>query len=333
MHGGAENLANYLVSHISQLGHQVRLLRIPFCYEPAARISGEMLACRMMEIEEADLVIGLKFPAYLVPHPNKVLWLVHQYRQAYDMWDSGHTNIPDTLQGHALRSSIFEADRECFENVNDIFAISPVTQDRLKRYNGVDSKLLRTPLNGPEDFEPGDYGDYIFCGGRINAIKRQHLLIEAMRYTRSDTKLVIAGPADSPADAERLHRLVERFNLQSRVTLEIGFLPRQRIVELTTNSLAAAYLPIDEESLGYVSMEANQAARAVLTVDDSGGILDLVSDDHTGWVRRPEPKEIADAIDRAFANKNRTIDMGRHARQEWIKKEITWERTVERLVA
>ena len=33
-----------------------------------------------------DRLIGLKFPAYLIPHPRKVIWLLHQHRQAYDLW-------------------------------------------------------------------------------------------------------------------------------------------------------------------------------------------------------------------------------------------------------
>ena len=32
-----------------------------------------------------DLVIGTKFPSYVVRHPNKVVWLVHQFRQAYEL--------------------------------------------------------------------------------------------------------------------------------------------------------------------------------------------------------------------------------------------------------
>jgi hypothetical protein len=39
-----------------------------------------MLACRLFDLSESmgenvDLLIGLKFPAYVVPHPRKVFWL------------------------------------------------------------------------------------------------------------------------------------------------------------------------------------------------------------------------------------------------------------------
>ena len=32
-----------------------------------------------------DVVITTKFPSYLIKHPNKVVWLVHQLRQAYEL--------------------------------------------------------------------------------------------------------------------------------------------------------------------------------------------------------------------------------------------------------
>ena len=49
------------------------------------------LAWRLLDLSEAngkpvDLVIGMKFPAYLVAHSRKVLWIMHQYRAAYNLW-------------------------------------------------------------------------------------------------------------------------------------------------------------------------------------------------------------------------------------------------------
>jgi glycosyltransferase involved in cell wall biosynthesis len=331
--GGAEELADYLVHHLLRRGHEVDLVRIPFRYEPADRIYDEMTACRLMRIDDADMVIALKFPAYLIDHPKKVLWLVHQYRQAYDMWDSGHSNIPDSIEGKQLRHSIGQADAECFRGVRRLCAISPIVQQRLKKFNGFASELLRTPINGPEDFTEGPYGDYLFCGGRINATKRQHLLVEAMQFVRSPAKLLIAGPADTDADSCRIKALIEKFGLADRVRLEVGFHPRPKIAEWVSHCLAVAYLPIDEDSLGYVSMEANQAGKAVITSDDSGGLLDLVVDGETGWVVPAEPRQVAAAIDEAFDKRSRTQELGNAARGHWLSMGITWERTVERLVA
>ena len=56
-----------------------------------------MLAARLIKLTSIDRVIALKFPAYYVEHDNKVLWLLHQFRQAYDLWGTTFQDIP-TLQ-------------------------------------------------------------------------------------------------------------------------------------------------------------------------------------------------------------------------------------------
>ena len=91
--GGAEALAEHLVKHLEIAGHQAELLRVPFQWEPATRIPSQMLMARAFELWNVDHVIALKFPAYLIQHPSKTIWLVHQYRQAYDLYDAGHGKI------------------------------------------------------------------------------------------------------------------------------------------------------------------------------------------------------------------------------------------------
>src|SRR5439155_2245209 len=131
-----------------------------------------------------------------IPHDDKTLWLLHQFRQAYDLYDSGLSNIPSDETGAQIAQLVRAADEQCFHSCRKIFTNSPTTKTRLKKYNGVDGTVLYPPLNDPERFQGGDYGDYIFAGGRVGPGKRQHLLIEAIRYARSPLKLIIAGPPE-----------------------------------------------------------------------------------------------------------------------------------------
>jgi glycosyltransferase involved in cell wall biosynthesis len=333
LRGGAEALAEEIVRRLNATkGIEAELLRIPFKWEPAERLIEEILICRSMRLYNTDLMIGLKFPAYLVLHTRKRLWLLHQYRQAYDLWDAGQSNIPNTPRGHEIRQAVIEADNRCIPDCEKIFATRLVA-NRLLHYNGFDSEIMMAPLNDPELFTGGDYGSHVFCGGRINAGKRQHLLVEAMRFTRSKIKLVVAGPADTPADAARLQESVERYDLNDRVYLDLGFLPRERIAKYVNEALACAYLPIDEDSVGYVTMEAFSAAKAMLTASDSGGLLDIVHDGDTGLVVQPDPESIAAAIDRLANSRNLTIEMGMEGRERWNEMNVTWPATIERLLA
>src|SRR5438270_5136756 len=88
--GGAELLAEGLRDALQRAGHQAEIASIPFKWYPPDRILDAMLAARLVDVTEScgsaiDTVIGLKFPAYYMQHPRKTLWVLHQYRAAYDL--------------------------------------------------------------------------------------------------------------------------------------------------------------------------------------------------------------------------------------------------------
>ena len=152
LRGGAEALAEEIVRRLNATkGIEAELLRIPFKWEPAERLIEEILICRSMRLYNTDLMIGLKFPAYLVPHTRKRLWLLHQYRQAYDLWDARQSNIPNIPRGREIRRAVIEADNRCMPDCEKIFATRLVA-NRLHHYNGFDSEIMMAPLNDPELF-------------------------------------------------------------------------------------------------------------------------------------------------------------------------------------
>ncbi|BAL22590.1 glycosyltransferase family 4 protein [Azoarcus sp. KH32C] len=330
--GGAEELAAHLEKNLIIAGHDAEVMRIPFQWEPANGIPAQMLMVRAFELWNVDRVIALKFPAYLIRHPHKTLWLLHQYRQAYDLFDAGQSNIGRDVAGDELRTLIRNADNECFAETRRIFTNSGVTQQRLKHYNGFDAEVLLPPLNDADLFTGGQPQGYVFAGGRVNGMKRQHLLIEALARTKHPVRLVVAGPPDTPADAQRLHRLVEELGLQDRVHLALRFLDRSELARYVNEASACAYLPYDEDSLGYVAMEAATAGKPILTTNDSGGVLGLVHDRETGWVCEPSADSLATALEAACSGAANIEAMGLAARKLWLDMEITWPATIERLL-
>lgn len=331
--GGAEAMATHLKTNLEIAGHEAEILRLPFQWEPATRIPSQMLMARSLMLQNVDHVIALKFPAYLIPHPSKTLWLVHQYRQAYDLFDAGQTNLPEGPAGADIRRVIKNADDECFRGARRIFSISDVTQKRLAKYNGFPSTVLRAPINDPEIFIGGQPQGYVFAGGRVNAAKRQHLLIEAMATASKSVRLVVAGPPDSPADAARLHETAERLGVLDRVQLDLRFLDRAEYAAYINGAAAVASLPFDEESFSYVAMEAATAEKALISTTDSGGVLGLAQHGRTGWVASPDAKSLAEALSMVFANPKRTRDFGAAAKACWVSYNVTWPATVEALLS
>lgn len=330
--GGAEELAANLQRNLIIAGHDAEIMRIPAQWEPASRIVSQMLLTRTMEIFNTDHVIALKFPAYLVRHHRKSLWLLHQYRQAYDLYDAGQTNLSADQAGADIRKAIINADNESFAESRHIYTNSEVTRQRLFKYNGFDSQVLLPPVNDPEVFTGGEFDDYIFAGGRVNSMKRQHLLLQALAKADKRVKLIIAGPPESAVDTQRLNSIIKQFGLQDRVKLDLGFLPRATYVDYVNRALAVAYIPFDEDSLGYVAMEAATARKALITTTDSGGILGLVINGESGWRAEPTVDSLAEAMSAAYESKTRTKQYGEGAQALWNTLGITWPETIEALL-
>jgi glycosyltransferase involved in cell wall biosynthesis len=331
--GGAEELADNLVVQLNATaGVEAELLRVPFRWTPSERLIEEVLLNRSLRLWNVDRVIGLKFPAYLMPHPQKVLWILHQFRQAYDLGDAGQGLGRDGRDGE-IRAAIQAADQACFAEAQAIYVNSPTTQARLLTYNDVAGQVLYPPLNDAALFTGGETGGYLFAGGRITPGKRQAMLIEAMAHVKGSGQLLIAGPPETPDYAAELTARVAELGLSNRVQLRFGFYPRLQIARWVNNARACVYAPYDEDSLGYVAMEAFAAGKAVITTTDSGGLLEMVEDGHTGLVTAPAPEALASALAALLGDPTLAARLGKAARQDWNQRNLTWPATVARLLS
>lgn len=332
--GGAEALADHLVANINSVrGVSAELLRVPFTWMPFDRIAEEILICRTLELVRVDRVIGLKFPAYLIPHNNKVLWILHQYRQAYDLYGTEHSHIPCDADGDICRRLVEKSDNECFSAVRGIYVNSAVTQERLQRYNGFTSLVLHPPLNDPHLFNDCGGSSYIFAGGRVNAGKRQHVLVEALRHCKTNVRLIIGGRPDTKGDADRLSSEIRKHGVEDRVELDLRFLEREQLAAYINNSIGCAYCPFDEDSFGYFTMEAFHAKKPIITLSDSGGLLEIVLNGQTGRVADPEPKQIAAVMDDLFAKPATSRAMGCAGYDLLLSKGLSWPNTLEKLLS
>ena len=153
--GGAEMLAESLQREIRRAGHEAEIISLPYKWYPPARIPEHMLACRLVDVEDSngvpiDRMIGLKFPAYLARHPDKVLWLLHQHRGAYDLWNTELGDLHNSPDGGHVRAAIQEADTRLIAEARACYTISRKVSERLRRFCGLPSTPLYHPPPGAE---------------------------------------------------------------------------------------------------------------------------------------------------------------------------------------
>lgn len=331
--GGAEHLADSLVHELRVRGHQAELVRLPLRWHSAEAVADSMAAAAAVRMPEADRVIALKFPAYLVPHDNKVVWLLHQFRQVYDLWGTPWQDLPSTPETHELRQAIQASDTKALAATRGLYCNSSVTADRLERYNGLRARILLPPHGDSTSFRHERYGDYVLAIGRVTASKRQHLLVQAMAHAAPHVRLVVAGQPETVQDAEAIEKLVAEHGLEDRVRLELRFITDEEKVDLLANARAVAYLPLDEDSYGYVTVEGMLSRKPVLTTHDAGGVLQLVRDGSTGLVSDATPEALADAMNRLCSDERLAAGMGNAGQSLVEELDLSWDSVVETLLS
>ena len=334
--GGAELHAQGLRDALVRCGHEAEILAIPFKWYPPEKILDHMLLCRMLDLSEVagtrvDLMIGLKFPAYLIPHPNKVLWILHQHRTAYELWDHPLSDLVHYPNGVQVREAIQHADRRLIPEARAIFANSRNVAQRLKKFCNIDSTPLYHPPPDADSFYCAPAQDYIFFPSRLCIPKRQELALRALAETRLPVRLCFAGLPDQPAYEKKLASLARKLRIADRVEW-LGHLSTEQKLGFYAQSLAVLYPPTDED-YGYVTLEAMLSSKPVITCSDSGGPLEFVLDQATGLIAEPTPAALATAFDTIWARRDEAATWGKAGRTRYESLNLSWETVVRILLA
>ena len=326
--GGAEALADGLKAACIEAGHECDILSMPFAREPPEEMERQIAAWQTLRFDrlwvQPDHVIGLKFPAYLAKHEHASIWLLHQHRESYELLDQERARR-DSAYAHGSER-VRELDREVLGKAaagNRVFTIAKNVSRRLKRDTSIEAPALYHPPPRHEEIYAEGYEPVIFAPSRLEELKRQGLLIEAMALSKSPVTAVIVGGGTMH---EAYARRIEELGIDWKVKL-LGPVSRQEMLAWYANCLAVFYAPHDED-YGYVTLEAMLAGRAVITCDDSGGPLEFVRAGETGIVAKADAAELAAAIDGFAADQARARAMGEAGREHYHAQEISWDKVV-----
>ena len=327
--GGAEIVADDLVAQLRTRGHEATLVTVPYKWYPGERVLTQAFLWRLLDLEEAngrpiDAVIATKFPSYAVRHPRKVVWLLHQFRQAWDLDRTDLGQFSESAEDRALRRQVLAFERTVLGEARAIFATSGNVAGRLRESTGLDAELMPHPP-APLAYRCDRYDDFILSVNRLDRAKRIDLLLEAAAADPA-LRVVIAG--DGP-DRARLEKLAHDRGLNGRAEFT-GRVSDARLADLYASCLGVFYAPVDED-FGMVPFEAFLSEKPVLTTTDAGGPLDVVHDRETGLVVAPQAADLARACVWLRDHSDEARAFGRAGRA--VAQAVTWDACIDRLLA
>jgi glycosyltransferase involved in cell wall biosynthesis len=327
--GGAEIFTDELVAELRARGHEADLVSVPFKWYPGARVLTQAFLWRLLDLEEADgrpidVVVATKFPSYVVRHREKRVWLVHQFRQAYELDRTELGQFGEGAEDRAVRRKVQDLDRVALGEATRLFATSGNVAGRLERSTGLVAEVLPHPAQAL-DYRDDGPGAFVLSVNRLDRAKRVDLLIEAASLEPS-LEVVVVG--EGP-DGERLRRLAHDRGVDGRVRFT-GRVGGDELARLYAGCFASYYAPVDED-FGLGPYESFLSGKPVITATDAGGPLDVVHDGSTGRVVAPEASAVAAAAVWLRDHPHEAVAFGRTGKT--IAEEVTWDRAIGRLLA
>jgi len=328
--GGAERHVRRLTEELLRRGVEADLVTIPLIERRRFDLIRSALAWRSLDLleiggEKVDAVIATRFPSYAARHGNKIVWLIHQYRQAYDQFGTPYGDFTSSLEDRRTREAIGQIDRVGLSEARRVFANSANVAARLRKFNGIESEPLYHPPPLVGRYRGGPPGDYALSVGRLDAWKRVDLPIAALAHAPR-ARLVVVGRGP---EEERLKRLAREVGVAERVR----FAPRvdeEELIGLYAGARLVVVTPADED-LGYVPLEAFLSGKAVVTTDDAGGPLEFVRDGETGFVVPPRAEALGAALRLAWEKPEALAALGEHGRRR--VEGLSWDAAVSALLS
>lgn len=326
-YGGTEVLMDALAKRLRDLDIETDMVFHPASFSNLEEITSTISLVQKLDLTEYDMVITFRFPSYFVDHPNKLIWLLHQFRPLMDNYGT-EFGFPKTFSNDLLKQQLERLDQEVFSKAGRKLRVnSEITRSRTIDSVGINPIILMCPLS--HQFEeiasitkPPEvvFDNFIFAGGRISPDKRQHLAVFAA--IESGVKLVVAGPPDNSDYTKELLRLAE--------SKQILIIPRKlspsELAWLYSHCMAVFYGPKNEDSYGYIAGEASYFGAEVITCLDSGDVASFGSFMKSG-VAEPNYFDIASHFTRFNVLPNEI--RRREIRDNWKTFSTDWKEVEE----
>lgn len=332
-HGGAEAHVNSLIEHLRKKGFEVELINLPYKWYPHDQLIKSIEMWRMLDLTESngkpiDMVIATKFPSYFVEHPRKVLWLIHQYRQMYDLFYSPYSGFDHkNKKDMELRERLVAMDTQALKSYPRIYTNAKNTAERLSKYNRIERGIaLYHPPKLEGRYYSVDYQDYVLSVGRLDKLKRVELLVQALPLCNPRIKAKIAGKGP---ELDNLRKLARKLGVENRVEF-LGFVSDDELLRLYAQCAAVFFAPQDED-YGYITLEAYLSKKPVITAFDSGGPLEFVTNHENGIILTSlEAPDAAQALESLVMDKSKCENWGQNGFQK--VKDIGWDHVIQTLV-
>lgn len=367
--GGIENFVWEMCDWMNQnTEHQVELLKFPSRESNFWDLIATYEYFYRLDLSHFDLIISVKYPAWMIPHKNHICYMAHRLRGLYDTYH--FTKLPlEVKRGNYYIDSILQYMESHIEpeNLNELFLrlwnLKKHETEIPQMYFDFPGAFIRRIIHYLDDFalSPEHMASF-FCISNTVRKRTDYFptgVPVTVAYPPSKLKqynfgeykhIFMISRLDGP---KRIDLLIQAMAyVKSNIKLYIagtgpqeaalkvlaqndarikflGYINDETAEEYYKDALVIPYFPYDED-YGYITIEAMMRGKPVITTTDAGGPTEFVVNNETGFVLPASPKRIAEKIDYLAGHPEEAKRLGKKAFQK--VSDITWRHVVETIL-
>lgn len=292
--------AKCLKAELSRRGHKADMFRLPVSDEVLS-LPEQMVLMGMLDIgTNTDLLITIGYPAFNVPHHNKIVCLFRLVPELHEGWDSEY-GVIGSPQYASLKSALLEAEKRCFKDARIFCWSNALAKDIHVRY-GMNANILKMPDIGlcTDEIDIKTDDTYFIIESTLHPADRIELVLDAVAVSKKEYRLLICVP-----DCNEVYKkaLIERIN---RLDIEdsVDVIYSGATESLLSNAIACISIPFEARTSPYFFIKAIAKSVPVITTIDSGCLSEYVMHDKNGAIVASNAADIGVAIDQ-FAKNSR----------------------------
>lgn len=281
-----KSIAKYLKDH----KHMVDTFMLPYVRDMLS-LPDQIAAYQMLDISNIDLLITVGYPACVLQHHNKIIYLFETAPMLNEYWDSEY-GVLASQQYSRLLHSVSYCEEKVFKEAKKIVCNSELLSNDITRKYMINTSTQYCPnifdtVEGKFDLRK----DYYVCETSLMPYHRMELLLDTLRKEPTEN-LVIYIPRANSIYHETLLMQIEDRNLSDRVFVFKSIAPNDVLKN------AKAFITTDYQvrkiSAGVirsVSLNTN-----IIACEDSGAIAEFINLHKCGIVKKADPVSLSSGI-------------------------------------
>ncbi len=297
------------------------------------------------DVYEAHTVSGYKFLNTLKKQGIKKPFIQTVHGVLADEYAQSFQEASPTFRAklaNLIMWRLSKIEEEAAKNATLVTTVSKYSSEKLIQFYGVNTKKIRVVPNGVdiERFKPSKSGEKIkrqigldnkLCVlfvGRLIPRKGLPFLVEAAKHIVKEyrqTMFVVVG--DGPLK-NNLRAQLEKMNLSSNFVF-LGDVP-ESVLSAVYNCADVFALPSIQEGQGIALLEAQATGKPVVAFK-VGGVREAVLDNETGFLMKPDSRQLAEAVMKLLSNCSLREKMGSRGR-EFVSTNFSWDICAQRML-